>query len=308
MPRDPVSAVRSRAREQFNDLVSDTFASLQKDQRVFYVGSVDGNTSFSGRRITAQKATVAQATALCTASRGDTVLVSPFHTETVTSTISLSVAGTILKGLKLGNQRPKLTINGATDLISLDAAGCQLSGFEFAIVTTDAATAFVNVTAARCKISDLYAVDCSAAANVNVVDTITLASGANYCQIEGIKFFNTTTAVNSFVSIEAAVDHLELVGNVFVGSLATAGIIDGATATQIVIKDNIIQTVGTNIPACILDSNPTGVAIHNYMLGTDATIANNAQWGSALILADNYTRGGTGSTVSASNIIPALDT
>ncbi len=289
----------SRAREQFNDNVADAFAQLQKDQKVFYVGSVDGNAAFGGRRITSQCATIAQAITNCTASRGDTILVSPFHTETVTTPISMSKAGTILKGLKIGNQRPVISVNGAVDLLSMDAAGCEASGLQFAIVTTDAATSFVNLTAAFCKISDLHAADCSAGSSVNVVDTITIASGANSCLIDNIRFRNTTTAVVSFVSIEAAVSNLTIQNCFFFGDVTTSGIRDGAAATQLFIQNNRVAVVGTTKPAATFSNNSTGYCADNYFHGTDATLANNFLPGNKLRLSNNLVGKVTDGTKSA---------
>lgn len=269
-------------------------------------GAIGGSNSNSGLSPYEPKSTLAGAQTAASAGRGDVIVVMPGHAETLTAALDISKSGLQIVGCKLGNKRPTFTINGAVDLFSISAANVLVQALEFNIVTTDAATAFVNVAAANCTLRDLYFIP--SATSVNVVDVITLASGANDTVIEGCIGFNTVVPVNSWVSIEAAVARCHLKQNTFRGDVATAGIIDGATATQLILEGNKIVTIGTNIPGCILDNNPTGQAYGNHMYGTDATIANNAQWGSALILGDNYTRGGTGSTVSATNIIPALDT
>lgn len=306
MPRKQPNKDQLTAREQFNDLVADTFARLHKDQSIFYVGSTNGNAAFSGRRITSQKATIAAAITACTASRGDTILVDPFHAETVTAPISMSKAGVILKGLKVGNKRPIISVNGAVDLLSLDAANCDVSGLEFAIVTTDAATAFVNLAAARCRVSDVYAADCSAGSSVNVVDTITVASGADNCVIEKVRFRNTTTAVNSFLSIEAAVANLTVQDCEFFGDVATAGIIDGATATQLFLLRNCVAVIGTTKPAATLDNNPTGLAAYNFFSGTHTTLATNFNPGNALRLVQNFVLEETDASKQGA-LIPAVD-
>ena len=263
----------------------------------------DGNGGLSPKE---PLATLSQAQTNALAARGDVIVVLPGHAETLTAALTLSKAGMQIVGVQIGNRRPRFTVNGAVDLLSLTGANILLANFDMAIVTTDAATAFVNVAAAFCKLKNLYFVP--SATGVNVVDVITLATGADDCVIEDCEGYNTVVAVNSWISIEAAVARCRIENNLFRGDVATAGIIDSATATQLGLFRNKIITIGTNIPGCILDSNPTGQATGNHMYGTDATIANNAQWGTALILGDNYTRGGTGSTVSATNIIPALDT
>lgn len=310
MPRKPYTKDDVyMAREQFSDAVADIFAQTTKDQKVFYVGSVNGNASFSGRRVTAQVPTLAAAIALATASNGDLILIAPNHAETVSLVQSLNKIGLTVKGLKWGNQRPRFTINAAVDGFSLDAAGVTLAGIEFVCGTVDNVPSFVNLTAARCRVSDCYASDCSNSGSVNLVDAITVAAGADHCVIENNTIFNTTTALTAaFLSIEAAVNHLVVKGNRFFGDCGTAVLMDEATATQIQIEDNFLKSIGTNIPAVSLANNSTGFAIRNHLYGTDATIANDVNWGTALMVGENFVRGGTGSGVSATSIIPALDT
>ncbi len=251
-------------------------------------------------------ATIDYAIGKCLASRGDAIFVLGGHSETITASITMDVAGVQVIGIPLGSKRPKVIVNGAVDAITITAANCSVRNLELGIVTTDAATAFVNVAAAYALLSNLYG--SPSATSVNVVDVITLASGADDCTIDGCDFRNTTVAVNSFVSIEAAVARLTLKNNFFFGDAVTAGIIDGAAATQLRIENNTIGTIGTTIPAVILDSNPTGVVDNNRFLGTHTTIASNAQLGNLVRQARSFVLEATDNSVQATNIIPALDT
>lgn len=246
-------------------------------------GGVAGSDSVNAGNSPLQPfATIDYAIGQCTASRGDVIFVMPGHAETVTAAITLDVAGVQIVGIPIGNKLPKVTINGATDLCTMTAANCGLANLDFAIITTDAATAFVNVAGANCAIRNITGVGSSG--TENIVDCITIASGANDLLIDGVRFFNTTVAVNSFLSIEAAVARL-VVNNFFAfGAVATAGIIDAATATQIWLNNLQIGTVGTTIPAAILDSNPTGMATNCRFAGTSTTLANNANMGTGLRL------------------------
>lgn len=292
--------------ERFADVLEDAKKRVHKGSKVIYVDSNTGSTIYSGTRMVSPCATISQAIGLCTAGQGDTVLVMPNHAETVTSSITMSKSDVSIIGFEVGNKKPVITVNGAIDLFNITASGCSISGLELTIITTDSATALVNVAASKCRLSNLKMIP--SATSVNVLDCITIASGADDLIIENVRIHNTVVPVTSFISIEAAVARLTIKDCYMSGDVATGGIIDGATATQIRLLNNVIKVIGTNMPALTLDSNPTGEAIGNYVFGTDASIANNANWGNALILANNYTRGGTGSTVSASNIIPALDT
>ena len=162
-----------------------------------------------------------------------------------------------------------------------------------------------DVTAANCMIKDCTGI--GSGSSKNFVDCITIASGADDLVIDNVDIRNTNTAVNSFVSIEAAVARLTVKNCFFFGDVAAAGIIDAATATQIHLLNNTIGVIGTTKAAATLDSNPTGVADNNRFLGTDTTIANNNAIGNAIRQSRSYVLEETDNSKQATNIIPALD-
>lgn len=248
--------------------------------------------------------TITAAISAATASRGDNIYVTQGYTETVTSPIAISKAGLSVYGLGNGLLRPTITVNAAADGISMSAANCLLDNFYFAAPETDEATSMVDITAAGCTISNLRGV--GSKTSKNFVDCITIASGADDLTIENVDFFNTTVAVNSFLSIEAAVARLTVRKFRAFGDVATAGIIDAATATQIQLEDVIVGVVGTTKPAATLDSNPTGWARNCTFYGTSTTLANNAALGTGLRLDNIKVLEETDGSKSAA-IIPAVD-
>jgi len=249
-------------------------------------------------------ATIDFAIGRCVAGRGDAIFVMGPHSETVTSSITLDVAGVQIIGLKIGNKSPVVTINGATDLFTITAANCRISGLEMTIVTTDAATALVNVAAAKARLDNIKMIP--SATSVNVVDCITLASGANDCLIEDVDIRNTTVAVVSFLSIEAAVARLTVRRFRAFGDTTTGGIIDGATATQLLLEDVTVGTVGTTQPAATLDSNPTGLVIRSNFAGTSTTLANNGALGTGVRMFDVKVLEETNGSAQGA-LIPAVD-
>lgn len=253
-------------------------------------------------------ATIDYAIGKCVASRGDGIFVLGGHAETVTAAITLDVAGVQIIGIPLGNKKPTVTVNGAIDCITITAANCRVSGLHLTIVTTDAATALINVAAAYARIDDIRMIP--SATSVNVVDCITLASGADDCLIENVRIVNTVVAVNSFINIEAAVARLQVRNCRFYGDCATAGLIDAAVvATFVELEENVIATIGSTIPAAILDGNAAPlIAIGNSFLGTHTTIADNAQLGNLARKTKNMVLEATDGSVSATPIIPAYDT
>jgi hypothetical protein len=291
---------------QANGFIGASVYEMVPPTNVIYLGN--GGTAATGGDGSFQNPykTLAAAYSAATAAGFDQIKVFPTHAETLTAVQTLAKAGISIIGMKAGNRRPRFTINAAADLLSVTAANVVLRSLEFRIITTDAATAFVNVAAANVWLDDLFMIP--SATSVNVVDCITLASGADDCLITNCAIYNTTVPVNSFLSIEAAVARLDLRNNFFFGDAATAGVIDGATATFVRIENNTIGTIGTTIPAAILDNNPTGIVDGNRFFGTSTTIANNAQLGNAVRQSRSYVLESTDNSVQASPIIPAYDT
>lgn len=184
---------KRKAREQFNDQVADVYAALQKNQRVFYVGSVDGNSAFSGRRVTSQVATVDQGVNLLTTNRGDVLLVSPFHVEDLATAgaIALDVADVQVLGLNFGGQRPSLTASATGSTITMTSANVVFKSFNLTC-NIASQTTFIDMSldADGCVLDDLHLLEGTATG----LNFITLTS-ANDVVIKNI-FCRATTAGN----------------------------------------------------------------------------------------------------------------
>lgn len=258
--------------------------------KIFYVnnssvkpeGAGVASNSNSGTSPLEALSTIAGAVAKCVASRFDTIVVLPGHAETVTAAVTVNIAGVRIIGVGKGSLKPTITGNFAGDAMTITAANVRVENIHFAAPSTDEQTAFINVAAANVELIDISGI--GSAASKNVVDCITIASGGDDLKIEGLRIWNTNTAVNSFISIEAAVARLQLRDVMCFGDVATAGIIDGATATQLFFDRVSIGVVGTTKAAATLDSNPTGLIQNSYFAGTSTTLANNAALGTGIRL------------------------
>lgn len=249
-------------------------------------------------------ATLASALAVCVASRGDIIHVLPGHTESFAAVQALSVAGVTLIGYGTGSLKPTFTVTTAADVFSFTAANVTVDNFHIAAPGIDEATAMINVAAAGATIRNLTGI--GSTTSINYVDCITLAAGADDCTLENIKINNTTVAVNSFINIEAAVARLRLSNVYCFGDVATAGIIDAATATQIYWDNVHIGVVGSSKPAATLDSNPTGFIRNSNFAGTSTTLAANAALGTGVRLFDVKVLEETGGAAQGA-LIPAVD-
>lgn len=244
----------------------------------FVDSSTAGSNNNDGKAPNTAFSTLAYA--LTKAVAGDTIVLAPGFAVTLTAAITLSLAGMSLLGIGQGALKPTITVNVAGDGLNITGANITVANIAFAAPGTDEATSMINVAAAGCSLLNISGI--GSGASKNFVDCITIAAGADDLTIDGLKIYNTNTAVNSFISIEAAVNRLEL-RNVFCfGDVATGGLIDSAKALQVHLFNVVIAVVGTTKPAVTLDSNPTGLAENCKFSGTDTTLANNGALGNLM--------------------------
>jgi len=249
--------------------------------------------------------TISDALTNCVASRGDVILVLPGYTETLTAALTISKAGVSIIGVGNGSLKPQITVNFAGDGLNITGANVLVENFNFAAPETDEATAMINVAAANVTLRNITGI--GSKTSKNFVDCITIASGADDLTLENVKLNNSVVAVNSFLSIEAAVARFKIRGFRAFGDVATAGIIDAATATQLDWEDVVVGVVGTTKPAATLDSNPTGLINRARFAGTHSTIATNAALGNAIRLFDVLVLEETDGSKQGAQI-PAADT
>ena len=213
--------------------------------------------------------TLNQGLAMCTGNDGDTVVILPGHTESISTADQMSslVAGT--KIIAAGDNLFTFdTATTATFLVDVD--NVVLDGLKFDFTGIDNLAAPITVTGANCRIVNCEAV--VASATEGCVRGITVSTGAS-----GFKFmYNTFHSIgeddaqtNAIVSIDAAVNNVLIEGNYI--SAATpgdsVGLIDiTAAATNVVIKDNsLLQLESLNAVAAIqvADVAATGMIFNN---------------------------------------------
>ncbi len=111
---------------------------------VIWVDSVAGNDSNAGTK-EAPLATLAAAHSAATAANGDIIVIKSGHTETLTSSITISKAGTKIYGLGSGSSAPNFICNAAIDCIDITGANVEINNLYFPAATTATATALINV-------------------------------------------------------------------------------------------------------------------------------------------------------------------
>jgi WD40 repeat protein len=248
--------------------------------------------------------TIASAVSAAVAGRNDVILVAPGHAETITAPITVNKAGVSIIGIGRGTAKPSIEVNGAVDGLNITGANVLVKDIHFTAPETDEATAMINIAAAGVTLEGVSGI--GSKTSKNFVDCITIAAGADDLTIRNLDIYNSVVAVNSFISIEAAVARLKLEDVFCFGNVVTAGIIDGATATQINWLRVNVGVVGTTKPAATLDSNPTGMIRNSNFSGTSTTLAANGALGNAIRLFDVKVLEETNGSAQGA-LIPAVD-
>ena len=307
MPRDPNAKLDiTRQKEAYNDSVADIFAKLQKDQQVFYVGSVDGNAAYSGRRIAGQLATVDQGVNKLTTNRGDILLVSPFHSEDIATAgaIACDVADVQIIGLNFGDQRPSITASDTAATWTVTAANVVIKGFTLTCNIASQTTFLdLNLDADGCVLDGLRLLEGSATG----LNFITLTT-ANNVVMRNI-FCRATTAgnYNEVVLIAGTPNNLILEDWNVRGDFDEACIQNavGNIATNMTLRRMVLRNTLTGQHAIQLVSACTGFA-EDILCVTDA-LATSFDAGALEIGANVKYQSTTGGDVGVTDVFVVPD-
>ena len=121
---------------------------------IYWVDSVNGNDSNAGTNRNEAKATLSSAITAATANNGDMIILESGHTETLTSSLTISKAGLRIFGLGTGSNKPNFTIDAAIDGFGITGANVEINGLRFPVGTTTGNTSRINIDAAGVRITD----------------------------------------------------------------------------------------------------------------------------------------------------------
>lgn len=272
---DAMKRIGRLAGSRFVDVLNGSVMLTHPLAKVFYVDSTLGDSTKSGEDIRSPLPTLAAAYAKCTADHGDIIAVLPGHSETISSTLTISKAGVQIVGFKWGNRIPIITVSGAIDGISVEAANVTIQGLRFAGPAVDAQTADINVAAAYCSIIDT--VHIGSVATENKVAIITLTADADDCLIDGVKIYNTVVEVPSAIVLEGALTNVTIKNTFVMDSVGftNGAISDGAAATGVIIQDSVFQNAKAATAVIKFSNSSVGFGINVGVSGRHTTIASN---------------------------------
>ena len=242
---------------------------------IYYVDSGNGSDGNDGRDPGFPMATIDAAINRCTASQGDTILVQPGHSETLSTLITMDIIGVSIIGLGEGTLRPQLTVAAVIDGISITANNCRVENIGFA-ASTAGATSQINVAAADCTIKGVHFAEGAS----DILGTITVTAAGEVCTIEDCTVVVSADGPDEWILVEGVVDRLTIRNNHVVASDGTnavdLGIINcvAVAVTNLKVYDNdfsggnaaTIAVVGTALVApMILDNKYSGLCVQGVI-------------------------------------------
>lgn len=219
--------------------------------------------------------------ARCRSGKGDTVVLLPTFSESVSGPDYLSslVPGTNIVGVApFGTGlMPTLNFTATDSTVLLNEANCSISGVKFS-PSIDGVVNYLNVSAAGCYVGGNYFF-CGSAAAVDVATPLIISTGASDIIVEDNEFLGFGTAVHTnliLISGTSALNALKLRNNKLFGSCATTGLINiTGTGSGFYIHDNVLFNTTDTAPLGIrhTDTALVGVIYDNRVaFTTDATV------------------------------------
>lgn len=240
---------------------------------IFYVDSQIA--ALDGTSPSTACATIALATAKCTANQGDTVVVMPGHTENVAAATALcAVAGVRIIGLGFGGMRPKVTFTTAnTAGYTVAVAGLHVENIVFIANFLSIAAAITLTTAL-----DFSLISCEFRDTAAATDFLNCVKGTGAANTtDGLTAINNrwigtgVTSVNSFILIADALARVNLSNNYCVTErVADAPILLTQTTGAcigLICGDNVViskQTATTDGTILKIGASSTGVIFRNF--------------------------------------------
>lgn len=166
----------------------------------WFVSSVTGSNSNSGKQVNKPLATLDYAIGKCTAGKSDVIVLLPGHTESLSAAnaIDFDVDDITVVGIGSGDIRPKLSWTAAAATMVIDANNTAFYNVEFEAKYADVAVG-IDVGAVDGLIFDKCWFT-ENAANLNWVIIIDLATGAKDITINQCKVYCGDAANDSFIN------------------------------------------------------------------------------------------------------------
>ena len=258
--------------------------------------------------------TLDAAFALCTANRGDTIIVMPNHSETITGAggIAHDVAGVSVIGLGTGSQRPEFLMDGGTTVTyAITADDAYIENLVFrsghsnvvACITTTKKYTWLNGLTFLNNTTNEDFLTCIKA-------TSTTDNDSDGLRVENCRWITSDSDDLEFIEINANLNGLVAKDN-FVVTAGTASplilVATGKLLTGALIEGNKLQNKMTANELFFSNdgSTNTGIAVNNYCAHRDTTTTHDLGLESSGI--DIFNLWSTSTAALQGGVVPAAD-
>lgn len=226
------------------------------------------DTNNPGTVRTTPLATLARAVALADA--GDTICVASGHTETISTATALDISKRVyVVGMGSGKTRPTFTLAsvvGATVTISGDGAVVENLAFTTSV---DSLANAITISGDDVVLRNCYIVE---GASTQILNGVTVSATADDVVIDGLVVYMPTAGPASAISIAGNTNLRTVIQNCWImGDFSTACIIDVAATTQVLIRDNYLESLNAADACIALQATSSGSIGRNLCrIATDA--------------------------------------
>lgn len=247
---------------------------------IFFVDSVTGSNSYSGSDPDNPVATIDHAVNLCTANKGDYVVVMPNHVETLSDTVDcdVDVAGVTVLGLGSGDNMPRIAYPSTGSIFSVGASNVTIANINFragiadVVIGLDIEDASDYTRVLGCRFDSgtpgtfefLISIANQNDANNTLIKDVYINMGLGDA-VHGIKFVDD--------SDDSAVVNCHIEGDFTTANIGGTGTL----STNLLIKGNLLISGGAGdigiVAVIVMLTNTTGVVVDNTFFGNLASAA-----------------------------------
>jgi len=272
----------------------------------FYVSSDTGNDNNRGVSSSRPVATLDKAIGLCTADKGDVIIIMPGHTETLSEAgaITCDIAGVFIIGLGTGTLRPAFSLDETDSSILVTAANVSIVNCTFSSAKAELVTVFTvsgaGFTMDGCAVTDTA---------TSMINFLTSTATGDDLTIRNCHFItDAIPTANAFFITIVGGDSVSIVDNFFsvlTSNHGSSGTINGVTtlSTGVLIARNTIYSIGTSVVPIVLYTGTTGLIVSNRT-GTTKTDASSHITSDGTYDFDNLV---TNSLAASGFVDPAID-
>jgi len=232
----------------------------------FFVHNGTGSNSNPGTDPANPVASIDYAVGLCTANKGDVIVVMPGHTEDIGAAagIVVDVAGVTIVGLGEGTLRPTITYSATASDMDIDADNVTIDNLYFDLTGIDAVVAAIDVNAANFTLKNCEIL--MADSGGQATSALLTAAAANYMKILNCKILAPNAGANEAINLTGATTGVEIKNCWIAGDFAVAAIHNptGNVLTNLLIQDCVLKNDQTGDFALELVSACTGALVRNY--------------------------------------------